>query len=215
MKRPGFSLVEALISISILGLIAVMSIVNFSSSQRSDELNTAARVLAADLRSAQSRALSGGNVKLCPAIPAALSSLAACEAGTSNCADPAQCKPQAPEGIGLHLIAGQSAYDEYVVIGAETGEWRMTYPAMAFFRRDLSRSGAPRVVVSAIDGAGVALPYGAMDVSFGRQNGAMHFNECVGCDPPPNVVTVTLRHAQTGKTKTVLLNRLTGRISVD
>ena len=213
MKRPGFSMVEALISISILGLIAVMSIVNFSSSQRTEELNTAARVFAADLRSAQSRALSGGNVRMCPAIPAAGSSLAACEDGASNCANPVECQLQAPEGIGLRVVAGQSEYDQYIVLGAESGEWRMTHAAMAFTRRDLARNGAPRVSVSAIDAGGA--PRASADIAFGRQNGAMHVDECAACAPPPNVVTVTLQHSQTGRTKTVILNRLTGRVSID
>jgi type II secretory pathway pseudopilin PulG len=205
-------MVEALVSISILGLIAVMSIVNFNSSQRTEELNTAARVLAADLRSAQSRALSGGNVRMCPAIGAAVVPVAACESGTSACADPGECASKAPEGVGVRIARGQAGYDTYVVVGAEAGEWGMRAPETVFFRRELERSGAPRVTVSSVFGDAVDLA--SADVAFGRQNGAMHVNECAACAPPPNVVTVTVRHALTGKTKAVVLNRLTGRVSI-
>jgi hypothetical protein len=88
----------------------------------------------------------------------------------------------------------------------------MRAPETVFFRRELERSGAPRVTVSSVFGDAVDLA--SADVAFGRQNGAMHVNECAACAPPPNVVTVTVRHALTGKTKAVVLNRLTGRVSI-
>lgn len=55
----GFSLIELLVVISILGLLAGLGIASFSSFNRATRLSNAASQLRSDIRLAQSRALSG------------------------------------------------------------------------------------------------------------------------------------------------------------
>lgn len=55
----GFSLIELLVVISILGLLAGLGIASFSSFNRASQLSNAASQLRSDIRLAQSRALSG------------------------------------------------------------------------------------------------------------------------------------------------------------
>ncbi|MFA4954724.1 MAG: hypothetical protein WC641_05420 [Patescibacteria group bacterium] len=203
-KRPGFSFGEALISISILGLIAVIAIFDLRATRMKDELRTAERLVASDLRSAQARALSAQNLKFCPT---AVGEWISCEQSTTDCAG--ACDPYPPAAIGLRLTEDSASYVFFAKrdltdnLRMENGE--------AFLTREFARNGAPNVKVSSVVGV-AALPNA--DVAFQRQNGSMRINACPTCLEEQNL-TITLKHSVSDETKTVSLNSLTGRISVE
>lgn len=58
-RKRGFTLIEMLVAITVIGLLTVVSIVQFKSSQESDDLRFAVLRLADGLRTAQNAGLSG------------------------------------------------------------------------------------------------------------------------------------------------------------
>jgi type II secretory pathway pseudopilin PulG len=207
-KAPGFSFGEALISITIVGIISVAAFYNLRSARMTDELRTASRVLAADLRSAQSRALQGENIKWC------LDSMGdniVCENGTALCADPATCTAQPAGGFGVHFYKNSDTYDVYSIYTTEATDWRRTQIGENLLIRALPRSGAANVTIIGLQSA---ISYDEVDVAFQRQNGNMKINACSSCTEA-SYLNVQLRHNTSLKVITVSLNRLTGRISIE
>jgi len=211
VDRRGFTFVEAMVSIAVLGIIATISTYSLSASSRTDQLNTAARVLAADLRSVQSQALTAANIKTCPdptGIPVV------CEASDLVCPILAQCLPSPPPAIGIHLVSGQRSYAFFADVRPATNDWVYTTSSEEYLTRSLDKAGALDVIISAVSSTtGSASP---SDVVFERQNGSMVLNGCrisQGC----NIVTsliITLKHTRSLATKTVSVNAYTGRISI-
>lgn len=58
-KKNGFTLVEMLVAITVIGLLTIVSVVQFKSSQESDDLRFAVLRLADGIRTAQNAGLSG------------------------------------------------------------------------------------------------------------------------------------------------------------
>lgn len=205
-KRPGFSFVEAMTSVAIIGIIATITMFDLRSSQRTDELNNGIRVVASDLRSLQSRALSATNFKTCPAVGGLLR---ICEGGTAVCAVPAQCLPAPPMSVGVRFYTGGTTYDLFAEVESTKFDKLLTDGTEVFMQRNLALAGAPNVTVFALSDTNPS------DVVFFRQNGNMQINACdPWVCPSPQNLTVTLRHTITGKTKTVYMETATGRISI-
>lgn len=207
-KAKGFTLIEAMVSVAILGLLAGIVTVNLTESRRTEELNAAARIIAADIRSAQSRALSVKNVKFCQD---AGDAWIACELSSSSCKSGSTCTSYPPDGIGLHFSQGSSTYEWYAIFNGPGNEFSRTSVGQNFLSRKLDLAGAPNVVLS---NASAVLPSTtSADIFFQRQNGSMRLNACAGCSEPTNL-SLTVTHAQSGKTKQVVVNAITGRISI-
>ena len=204
--RAGFSLIEMMASIVILGIISVATISTLRVSQQKDELNNAVRIVAGDLRSLQSRALSTDNVKSCVSGGKQI----VCETNASACgASP--CVPIPPAGFGMAVVAGTSAYDLFAEVEPTTLDWKKTNANEVFLTRDFAKSGGTNVVISSLTGG-----YPSTNVSFQRQNGSMVIDGCdvsAGC-AVTTTMNIVLRHTALGDTKTIQLNAYTGRISV-
>ncbi len=200
-KAPGFSFVEAMVSVIVLAIIATITVVSLNHTSQVDQLNTAVRVVEGDLRSLQSQALSAGNVKICPdtgGVPVV------CEDSTTGCANPAQCVPTPPPGVGAHFTTGSSVYRMYADVRPTTNDHKYTDAKEVFQSRDLGGAGAPNVVISALSQGSPT------DVEFERQNGDMFINGMT-----TSTLSITLKQTVTNDTRTVSMNALTGRISIE
>ncbi len=204
-KRDGFTLIEVMVSVTIMGIIATIAFFSLTTSQRTDQLNTAARVVEADLRSAQSRALTAENIKTCTDNIGLKKS---CEISTVGCTD--ACVPAPPAGIGIRFVPGKDRYTTFAEVEPSTNDWRYSGTREDVFTRVLAAAGAPNVIVSAVSGSSTA------DIAFKRQNGSMVID---GCDLSqgtctPVSLTITLKHTKLNVTRTVSVNAITGRISI-
>jgi len=207
-KAPGFSFVEAMISIAIVGIISVAAYYSLRTARMTDELRTASRVVAADLRSVQARALHGQNLKWCPNASA---QWVVCEDSQVPCAVPAQCVAYPSGGYGVHFVKDSNSYQMYGKFDNNTPDWRKTTDDEVFFTRSLAKSGAVNVSVSDIQGS---VPFTEVDAAFMRQSGQMRLNSCGVCVEQA-FLTVTLKHAVSLKTIAISLNYNTGRISIE
>ena len=209
-KAPGFSFVEAMISITIVGIISVIAFYNLRTSRMNDELRTAARLVAADLRSAQTRALHGENVKWCPN-PSAI--WIVCEDSTVGCAVAGQCVAYPSGGFGVHFYTGTSIYQLYSKYDNATSDWRMVTSSEVVVARDLAKSGAANVTISGLDGA---ISFTKVDAAFMRQTGQMRIIACsTSTCSEQSYLNITLKHSLSLKTIVVSLNYNTGRISIE
>lgn len=209
LGRKGFTLIEAMVSVAILGLLAGIVTTNLTESRRTEELNSAARIVVADIRSAQARALTVKNVSFCQDNTDAWIS---CELGSTACKVSSPCSPVPPDGVGIHFSQNSSTYAYYGIMNGPGNDFSRTSAQQNFFYRRFDLSGAPNVVVDTISST---LPSGTeSDVFFQRQNGVMRLNACLACAEPPSLL-ITLKHVQNNKTKQVRVNALTGRISIE
>lgn len=196
-----------MISVAILGIIATAASFSLRTSQYRDQLRTAARVVASDLRSLQARALAASNIKFCHDI---LGRNIVCENSEGSCMD--TCTAIAPAGVGIRLTKDGTAYDLFAKRDPSTTDWRESYAEEKFLTRDLAASGAQNVTVSSLQ---AMVPFTIVDVAFQRQNGGMLIDACpVGCTNQ-NFLNITLRHGLTGLTIVVSMNKTTGRISIE
>ena len=211
VDRSGFTFVEAMVSIAVLGIIATMSVFSLLSSSRTDQLNTAARVLAADLRSVQSQALTAANVKTCPD---STGTPVVCETSTAGCLVPSQCLPTPPPAVGIHFVSGQKTYAFFADVRPVTNDWVYTTSSEEYLTRSLDKAGGQDVIISAVSSTiGAISPF---DVVFERQNGSTVLKGCrisQGCTIVTSLV-ITLKHTRSFATKTVSVNAYTGRISI-
>jgi type II secretory pathway pseudopilin PulG len=207
-KAPGFSFGEALISITIVGIISVASFYSLRSARMTDELRTASRVLAADLRSAQSRALQGENLNWCQDAGA---KYIVCQDSTALCANPAQCAAVPSGGFGVHFTKNATAYQLFSTFDSSAADWRKVDAGQVFLTRDLIKSGAMNTTIVGLTGA---ITFDEVSVAFQRQNGNMRINACGACSEQSSL-NIQIRHNISLKTITVSVNRLTGRISIE
>lgn len=204
-NRRGFSLTEVLVSMAIMGILAAVTWVDLTRSAQMDQLNTALRVLAGDLRSIQSRALSVENIKSC--LNASGKELV-CEQSRVGCVG--ACAAIPPSAFGINIRSNSSTYDLFAEVEPSTADYLQTSSAEVFLTRDLAKSGATNVIISALS---LASP---SNVAFQRQNGTMVINGCnisTGC-LSPIALTITLKQTKINVTKTILLNAYTGRIAI-
>jgi len=204
--RPGFTVAELLVSVMILGLISVATVTSLVTSQQADQLATAARVLAADLRAQQSGAITAQNLKTCTDASA---KKIVCENSTAACTD--ACTSLPPYGIGLHLTKTSSTYDFFGDVDASKNEWKETDATEVIKRRAFASVGGQNVVV---DDLITTASQPSIDVAFQRQNGTMVIDGCSGACASPVSLRIVLRHTVSNATTEVDLNSYTGRISI-
>ncbi|MBI4139158.1 type II secretion system protein [Candidatus Uhrbacteria bacterium] len=213
MKRSGFTLVELLISISILTLISAATVFSLRGTRQNEELHTAARLLAGDVRNVQARALAARNVLTCDTV----GGTRVCEQENPSaeaCISP--CVQEPPPKFGLSIAAGASAYELFADV--DVSEWRRTSDREILLQRILNPFGSDTIRVDAISTELGATASG--EIAVERQNGQMRINACgepgqPACAPSePQSMTIRLRHQDTGKTADVEVNAITGRVSV-
>ena len=199
---------EMMVSVVILGLIATTSFVSLRASRQKDELNTAVRLVAGDLRALQARALAAQNILTC--MDSGTSLKIVCERSTVSCF-PSSCNPLPPFGVGFHAVKGATAYDLFADVDAGKNDWLETDASEIFLVRDIAKSGAQNVVINDLI---TSVSLSSVEVSFQRQNGSMGISGCYAPCSAPVALRIQLRHTQSGDVKEVALNSYTGRISI-
>lgn len=210
-KRPGFSIYELMISVAILMLISTAAVVNLRATRMKDELNTAVRLVSADLRALQSRALSGSNINSCTDSDG---KLGVCEMDASFCAGSSSaCTPKPPYAVGAFLERNANNYRMFADVEPTKNDWKYTDTSETFDIRYLERNGAPNVTISDLLIGGSSV--NQINVAFQRQNGSMGIEGCYAPCASPTSLTITLKHKISSETKNIYLNSYTGRISTD
>lgn len=211
-KLPGFSMAEMLIALAIVVLLSLISIFELRTSNQGEELRSAAGQLAADIRSAQSRALEAQSVKTCPIG----TEQAVCENADPGCAV-GTCKDMTPSGYGVYASAGASTYIIFADVNPATLDYKYTNSKELFQSRDVLNGTTGKVSIESITtfrplgGA----PQAWASVSFVRQSGQTHIiDPLVGAQPEPFLIRILLRHAVSGKSLEVEVNQATGRVSI-
>lgn len=191
-------------SVAVLAIISTISVYSLNTSRSKEEIRTAQRVLAADLRSLQARALNAQNILFCTT---STGKKMVCEADTALCAD--ACTQVPPAGVGAYLTEGATTYLFYAKYDPATTNWKWAGNSETFLVRDLAKSGASNVEISGFSVGTTA------HIAFQRQNGGMKINACPTTCTNDSTLTISLRHVKTGDVKTVTVYTLTGRIVMD
>jgi len=218
-------MVELMVSIVILTLIATTTLFSLTSTRYKEELNTAARMLSADIRNIQARALAARNISQCTN---SSGNKTVCgpdlwfitSTSTNVCVD--ACVPMPPPRFGMvvhrtsnyQLIADLN--DDYRWSIVEGGGTEL------FLQRSLNPAGSTnRVTVSVVDTPGVVMsPEGEAIITVNRQSGVTRINACGDAGLPlcaptePKLLNITLKHLKTNETKTIEVNAVTGRVSI-
>jgi prepilin-type N-terminal cleavage/methylation domain-containing protein len=212
--RSGFTLIELMVSIAILTLISTATVFSLRSTRENEELLTAARLLAGDVRSIQARALAARNVRQCSVSGGALR---VCENdNTSDIPCIGACEPAPPPRFGISLAVGATAYDVYADVNVADG--RYTNDEELLLHRDLNPLGGEKVMIRRLLTEQGDEAASSMIVS--RQNGEMRIDACndpgfPACAPSePRTLSILLRHQRSGKELTVDVNAVTGRVSL-
>ena len=209
----GFTLAELMVSITILLLVSTVTVFSLGDSRNNDELMTAARLLAGDIRNVEARALAATNIKTCPTSAAASRVCEAENPSTVLCTD--ACVPLPPPRVGVHLDRGGSSYTVFADVHTE--DWRLTNDQEIVLTRSLNPLGGGNVTIRAL-----TTPFtseASSDIAVGRQSGTVRIDACddaglPACAPKePNTLSILLVHAKTSKTVTVDVNAFTGRVS--
>ncbi|MBU0540462.1 type II secretion system GspH family protein [Patescibacteria group bacterium] len=210
----GFTLIELMISISILTLISTATVFSLRSTRQSEELATAARLLASDVRNIQARALAANNVKICDIA----GGKRVCEAenpSTTDCVG--VCAPEPASRYGITFDKDSGSYALFVDLNQS--DWRLSSEDEIVLRRNLNPLGGDKVTITELMIDTGSLTEASMAVS--RQNGIMRIEACgesglPACSPvEPKILNITLQHQQSGKTAVVEINSQSGRVSVE
>lgn len=215
MRFPkGFTFIELIVSVTILMLISTATVFSLRTTKENEELRTAARLLAGDIRSIQARALAARTVLQCPI---AGGRTRICENDNpSELPCTGACSASSPPRFGIALDAGFGAYSTYADVDPLDGVYTNLEERLAY--RELQPLAASTVLVQEL-----RTENGPEDASFivaSRQSGAMRIDPCG--DPgffaclvtEPRTLSIVLRHARSGKELTVDVNAITGRVSV-
>lgn len=211
LPKAGFTLVEMLVSVAVIGLLAVIVVVGMGSGKRTEELRGAARQLAGDIRSMQARALAAGDVKACPNT---LGVLTICDDSTALCVDPADCVARIPSSFGINASSTDTSYTLFAEVEPSTVDYHLTKPNEVLLNRQLLQGTGQNVIIkSVLTGKPAPLvPKTGGDVSFTRQNGTTRLYDGSGVEP--DIMIFRLWHKMSSSTMDVEVNRITGRVSV-
>lgn len=195
----GFTLVELLISISIIGVMTGMMLANFRSGQQSTELRLASDILVDQIRSVQTSSLSGRLVSVCSG---GANDLKVCEPKTPavNCPG-GTCQKRVPTGYGIRFTTASANsytifYDADGDLQFDTGEDLASVPYIS--------SNVVRLTA-----ANAAIP---LDLVYTPPYGKLYVNGSVPATP---IVTLTLGHQFVNKTRHVNIYALSGKVEHD
>lgn len=223
-QAAGFTIVELMVSTFILFMISIAVAQDVTRAKFQEELQSSARTLVGGLRDLQARALAAGSVATCTA---AAGAIYVCEVRDPGCIG--ACGTQIPPfAFGVTLTVNATGTTKFAEVYSNSSyNNRQEEPNG---REDLGRLnfltgavGSNYVSIQSLtaSGSGVA---GAR-VTFERQNGRMRVNACGDTPPPwtpgcvsgpePTTLVIVLRHSRTNASRTIRLNTLTGRISLE
>ncbi|MCW1892355.1 MAG: prepilin-type N-terminal cleavage/methylation domain-containing protein [Candidatus Uhrbacteria bacterium] len=214
-QKRGFTLAELLVSLGILMLISLAVVQNVAQSRQTQELRSSANLVASGLRDLQAQALAARSLKACLVGTVNVS----CDLSSAACGGSPCNLTLSPEAFGMTLITSTSSFTTFADISSVTGNRREDLAGRELIERSIFpqvRPGMNAVVIDSLLADSVSVA--SSTLTFERQSGSMRINACLagGCTPAEaNVLQITLRHLQTQKTKVVLVNAITGRISVE
>jgi prepilin-type N-terminal cleavage/methylation domain-containing protein len=195
----GFTLVELLISISIVGVITGMMMANFRGGQHNTEVRLASDILVDQIRSVQTSSLSGRLVAVCSG---GSNNLSVCEPKSPavTCTG-GVCQKRVPTGYGIRFTGTPDK--SYILFYDTDGDWRYdggeeltttAYVATNNVRMSASSLGTP------------------LDIVYAPPYGQVYVNGVTGAVP---TVTLTLTHQFGSATRHVNIHTLSGKIDHD
>ncbi len=209
-KTKGFTILELLIGLSIIILLALVTVFELRNSRRTEELRTASRRITADLRGMQSRALSAKNLKTC-VTPTA--DLAVCEFSLTAC-ESNPCAESIPSAYGVVFTKGSYKYTLFADINPSSGvDYRYSGVDEVYSSQSILPLETDYIIIDQIIADGNLVD--SADISFMRQSGTVRmFHPGVPPAVEPSLIRIRLLHTITNHTAEIEINRITGRISI-
>ncbi len=200
-KSDGFTLVELLISISIVGVITGMMMANFRGGQHHTEVRLASDILVDQIRSMQTASLSGQLVSVCSG---GSNNLSVCEPKSPavSCTGGA-CQKRVPSGYGIRLTGMGSPDRSYTLFYDTDGDWR--------YDAGEELTSIPYVATNNVRLASTSLGL-PLDLVYAPPYGQLYVNGVSGATP---TVTLTLAHQFGTATRHVTIHALSGKIDHD
>ncbi len=196
----GFTLVELLVSISIIGVITGMMMANFRGGERSTEVRLASEILVNQIRSMQTSSLSGRLVSVCSG---GANSLSVCEPKNPpvECAGGGICQKRVPNGYGLRFTTEPAT--SYLLFYDTDGDWR--------YDNGEELASIPYIAANDVwltaSNAGTPL-----DLVYAPPYGQLYVNGSASATP---LVALTLSHQFGTITRHVNIYALSGKIDHD
>jgi len=198
-RSKGFTLVELLVSISIIGVITGMMMANFRGGQQSAEVRLASDILVGQIRSVQTSSLTGRLIAVCRG---GINDLKVCEAKNPpvTCTG-GTCQKRVPTGYGIRMTSTAPSKftmffdtddDKRYDVGEELND--VPYVSTGAARFQTSTAGSPVDLV-------YAPPYGTLYVN--------------GSASGPTTVSITIGHQFGTMIRHVNVFRLSGKIEHD
>ena len=222
-QRGGFTITELLVSIAILMIISLSVVTDLNRSRYQEELQGTSRVIVGLLRDMQTRAQAGREVQTCTGAGAVT---LVCEYTAAGCTG--ACGTLIPpEAYGVTFnsnATGVTAFAEVEPTRTNRRDVELGYDHENVGKIDFLKGVAGSEHVTIYTMVSGFFSDSQMSVTFERQSGTMRIDACkappslyqpCGMFGEPTTGSITLRHAKTLSTKTITLNALTGRISVN
>jgi len=195
LQARGFTLVELLVGIAIVGLISTVAVANFRQGQRSAELRFAAEEIVAQIRQAQTMSTAGRTTKLCQSGDKnGLACISTSDCGTGLCVE------QVPlGGYGLYFtIDSPTSFQLF----ADGTNYKLYDKGEIITGGEISMP--PNVEISAVSGDT------KLTVTFEPPKGKVFIQGM-----PSGTAQIILKHKVTQDKKTVSLNAVSGRIEIE
>ena len=217
--RNGFTLIELMVSVSILLIISVSVAGDITRIKHQEELQSSARQLASALRDLQARSLAASGIKTCTDSG---NVIAACETGTSACTG--GCGTLIPPfSNGMTIATNATSVLMFAEVEPTRNDRRRAASGEDLGRQAFLQANANSATVTVQSMTTNAGGVPSAVVTFERQSGTMRIDAC-GTPAPytpacsgaePLTLEIVLRHARLTATRTVRLNTTTGKISLE
>jgi prepilin-type N-terminal cleavage/methylation domain-containing protein len=215
----GFTLVELMVSIAILAIISVTVTTDIAKTGQQEELFSSARIMVATLRGLQSRALSATSVLTCNNGTINL----VCDVDDTICGVESCSTKLVPFAVGATLQTSESMVTKFAEVDVALEDRREDASgceSLGEQRLAERKSGSDAVTISSLRADSVSISVAT--VTFDRQDAAMRINACgtpSGAPPcgatEPTTLEITLTHSKLGRSETIRLNALTGKIAIE
>lgn len=216
--RRGFTVPELLVSIMIIGLIALAVVGDLNRTKYSEQLQSSARSVAGTLRNLQARAQAAASIKICTGS----SVQEVCEVSLARCVG--SCNTAIPPfAVGMTFAQNATSVGMFAEVdGAQNNRRAHVSESLGTLNFLEGRAGEGYVTIASLTTNQGSVT--STTITFERQSGAMRID---GCDTPtpytpacsmsgePVSLTIVLQHARTGLTRTIRLNAATGKISLE